>query len=179
MHHYFKTPIDNIHKIFTAFLLIMVLAGCGFHLRGNYTFPALIQKLYISPDDALSPLQKNIRRTLARNQVTIVSTQSAETPTLHLSEPIYTEQSLATAADAQNQRIRITMSFNYHVTLAAKLLRPDTAIQVTRDMSLNSNALLTGENERRLIKDELLKEGVSQLLRQLTTLTDVSPTIAD
>jgi len=173
MQHFLKSPIDNIHKIFTAFLLIMVLAGCGFHLRGNYIFPDIMQHIYISPDDPLQPFQKNVRRILQRNNVAISQQQNAEIPTLHLSEPVFSEQVLAITADAQNQRLRITMSLNYQVTLGNKTLRDSTGIQSFRDVSINPTAPITGENERSLIKDELLKEGANQLLRQLTTINHV------
>lgn len=170
-----KNSIDNIHKIFTVFLLIMALTGCGFHLRGNYSFHSSMQEIYITPDDQLEPLQKVVRRMLQRNKVVVnayqENTMAPSLPILHLSAPVFAEQILAITADGQNQRVKMTMTFNYQVTLDNKFLRKDSVIMVSRDLSINPTTPLASESERRPIKDELLKEGANQLLRQLATIS--------
>ena len=166
----FILPINEIQKFCGVFLVVMVVAGCGFQLRGNYTFPTALQQLYISPADPFAPLQKDIRRSLRRSGIAVLEQPQEHVAILTLTEPTFNEQVLATAANISTQRVLLTISFQYQVNLNNKILRPMTNIQLSREFSRAPNAPLSGGNERRLVQKELLQEGVNQLMHQLAAI---------
>lgn len=161
---------NSLFKLSTSILILTFIAGCGFHLRGAVSFPTWLKTVYITPDDPYEPLQKTVRRTLERNKITLVTEINKETAVLELTTPDFTESILALNAMGQSQRFKLTISFQYKLSYAGNLLRPLTTIQSSRDFTLAPGQILSGDNERRLIKDELLQEATSQLFRQLYTV---------
>ena len=104
---------NNLIKCSVSVLILTIIAGCGFHLRGAIMFPTWLKSVYITPDDPYEPLQKNIRRILERNKITVVTEISKKTAVLELTTPDFTESILALNASGQAQRFRLTITFKY------------------------------------------------------------------
>jgi len=151
-------------------LLLAITTGCGFQLRGSFVFPKYLQNIYITPDDPYEPFQKGLCRALKQNNIQVVSEVNKNNVVLELTHPDFSESILAFNANGQAQIFRLAIYLQYQVNYNNKVLRPSTTIQYSRDFSLAPNQLLSGDNERRTIKDALYQEAINMLLRQLSTL---------
>jgi LPS-assembly lipoprotein len=160
--------LSSSSRVVTTLLILTIITGCGFHLRGAVQFPTWLHSVYITPDDPYEPLQRNIHRIFENNKITIVTEINKETAVQELTTPTFTESILALNANGQPQRFRLAITVQYKLTYDNKVLCPTTVIQRTRDFTISPMQILSSENERRLIKDELLQEVTSQLLRQLS-----------
>lgn len=165
--------ITTVHKTVITMSLLLLLAittGCGFQLRGSFTIPKYLQNIYITPDDPYEPFQKGLCRALRQNNVQVVSKVGKNIAVLALTSPNFSESILAFNANGQAQMFRLAIYLQYRVTYNNKVLRPFTTIQYSRDFTLAPNQLLSGDNERRTIKDALYQEAITMLLRQLATI---------
>lgn len=159
-----------IQKLFSILLTLSIITGCGFHLRGSFTLPKHLQTIYITPDDPYEPLQKTLRRALLKNNIQIATSADKNVAILELTTPNFSESVTAFNSNGQAQGFKLTINFQYQVNYNNKILKPFTTIQSSRDIILTPNQILSGENERRMIKDDLLQESIIQLFRQLSTI---------
>lgn len=152
-------------------VLLVLVVGCGFKLRGIVPFPSWLTKVYITPDEPYELLQKELRRIFNRNKVIVVTEIDANTVVLKLISPVFKESILALNANGQAQMFRLEISLQYQLIYADKALVPITTIYSSKNFSLAPEQILSGENERQLIKDELLQDAINQLLQQLSAVT--------
>ena len=166
------------NKILCSLLLplcVLMLVGCGFHLRGSIALPAHLQRICLQPDEPYDPLQQQLRRTLRLNNIAINSTPDQQTAILTLTAADATESMTGFNSNGQPQRYRISISFQYQLAYNDTVIRPFTTIQASREITLApgqifGQELLSNENEKRIVKEELLQEAIAQLMRQLATI---------
>src|SRR5437868_4196695 len=115
-----KTLMKIQNKLSAWILLISLagfsLTGCGFHLRGHYTIPAIFQVLKIEPVQPYDRLQNSFRRTL--NQIGICIVNEAEPlpenyAILHIIEQNFTERTTAFGPDVQINRVMLQLTLSY------------------------------------------------------------------
>ena len=154
----------------TAIASLIVLAGCGFHLRGAFTLPESMDRVAVSPDDPYEPFQKALRRQLSKSGVTLVDESEYKTATtLVLSNKNISEHVIAQGANGP-QRFQLVYSITYHLVAAdGKRLQSPQTITRARDFSAGTNTIHSSNRERQVIEQELRFEIVSEMLRQLST----------
>lgn len=152
-----------------VFVLVLFIAGCGFHLRGTIIIPKHLQFISISPDTPYEPFQRELRHTLNRNGVTILPKGTKDVVTLHLSEPIYSEELMALGNDNQAGQLRVKIIIQYALyDPDGKLLQRTTTITSSKDISVDSEDLLSADAEKESLKHEIRQDIALKLIRMLS-----------
>lgn len=162
-----------LKKTFILTICFLTLIGCGFKLRGSLVIPDYLKTVYISPYQPYEPLQNELRARLRNNHVQILKHDNPKVTRLEISRPASNEQVLAYGSSGEVQRYKLSMSVSY--TLITKGQQPihlHRTIVKSRELNRSNNALLSNEGEEQLVKNELLREVVSEILRQITTISD-------
>lgn len=148
----------------------IILAACGgFKLRGSLDIPNYLRTIYITPDAPYEPFQRELRARLKANDIKVIKEPSENITTLALSSATSNEQSLAVGSSGEVQRYRLSITVSYTLTVKSQNnLRIQQTITRTRDLNRSNNMLLSNESESQSVKNELLSETVSELLRQIT-----------
>jgi len=153
-------------------LLLSLMMGCGFHLRGVFHIPKILKMIQIRPNQPFDPFQRVLRQTLKNNQIQVLSENSPniqEASILTILNQGFSERVLAYGTDGQATRAIIQFTMTYQLTEAnGKLIVANNTVQVERELAINSNAVLSTDNERARIRSDLLLDGASQLIRQLS-----------
>lgn len=177
--NFLKSSSTGFFRLISSCILALSLTSCGFcgfHLRGNFDIPEAFRTLIICPDDPFEPFQRVLRQTFKRHCITVVETppcgMKPKFSTLVLSPIIFEDRNVGYGTDVQVNRATIVLTFAYEIDdPCGKVLLPKTTIQVERDLTVNTNAILGTENERNKIKAELYNDAVSQLMRQLSNFS--------
>lgn len=154
-------------------VLVPLLAGCGFQLRGNYTIPDSLHTLQLQPYDPYSPFQRILKRNLKTNDIHVVETidETKKITTLYIISQALTERTIAYGTDGQASRAILQLKVIYQILDPSKKIDAEQRIvQVERELALNPNAILGTENDRTQLTSNLYRDAASQLLRQLSTL---------
>jgi LPS-assembly lipoprotein len=159
-------------KCLTFLCLLLVMTGCGFQLRGQFAIPACFKTLKVQPENAFTPFQQALKKTLHANGVTVIEAQDEESTnlaTLLIINQTLTERTIAYGADIQASRGRMQLEVIYQLKDATGALVIDNSkIKVEREFQINPNAVLGTENEREHVRSEIYLEGAAQLIRQLS-----------
>ncbi len=156
-------------------LLLCLVTGCGFHLRGVFNIPDALKVIHIVPNQPYDPFQRALRQTLKTNAVQLVDAELAKASgaaTLTILGHTISERTIAYGADGQPNRSLLTLTINYQLTdKNGKILVENGVAEIQRELAVNPNVVLGTDNERTRLKSEMILEGASQVVRQLSLVT--------
>lgn len=148
-------------------LLVLLLASCGFHVRGEVKLSPALSRVKVDPVDLNSPLKRDLEAALTRAGATLVADGAVvKLPTMQLAtEPL----TVGRTARVKEYRVRFKVEL---VILGAdgKELLAKTPIELTRDYSFDEQQALGAQAEEELLKKELERDMVQQILRRLETV---------
>lgn len=160
-------PFSSV-KLTTAILTTTLLAGCGFHLRGDYSVPEQLSTLSLTSYDSYSTFTRMVKGQLRINEIDIVE-PSENTPNLHLISESVSERTLSLYQNTRAAEKEITFNAAYSVT-APKIGTKTYSTSVTRSYLDNPLSALAKSVEREMIEDEMRKLAATQIIRKMARL---------
>jgi LPS-assembly lipoprotein len=161
-------------KTLTALLCTLLLAGCGFQLRGAANLP--FDTLYVQAPVG-SQFAVQFRRVVAAGGGTrIVNDPKAAAATLVLVSELREKSilSLSGGGRVREFQLRYRMSYRLLDNKAVETI-PVTEIALTRDFSFNDQETLSKESEEALLFRDMQSDAVQQLVRRLQAAKLPSP----
>jgi LPS-assembly lipoprotein len=161
----------NIHRLVGIALLTLMLAACGFHLRGEAQLPAGMQRVMVEGADPVSPLGRDLRKALTRSGAQVVDKSAEGVAVLRIvTNRIRTDVlSVGGNARANEYTMRYNVEFDV-VNAAGTNLLPKQVIELTRDFTFDANQALGIAAEQDLLTQELQRDMVQTILRRLEAL---------
>lgn len=153
-------------KTLTALLCTLLLAGCGFQLRGAASLP--FDTLYVQAPTG-SQFANQFRRVVAAGSATrVVEDPKAAEATLVLVQELREKNilSLSGTGRVREFQLRYRMSYRLLDKNAVETL-PVSEIVLTRDFSFNDQDTLSKESEEALLFRDMQNDAVQQLVRRL------------
>lgn len=145
--------------------LALLLAGCGFHLRGAADLP--FSSLYLGVSD-VSPLGNELKRTLRASDVRIVESREQAEAVLQILSEQRERQIIAIDGRGRVKEYQLRYRVAYQVTGdMGRVLVPPTQVVLFRDISFNDEQVLAKENEEALLYRDMQSDAVRQLLLRL------------
>jgi LPS-assembly lipoprotein len=156
----------GVLRFAAAAALSSVLAGCGFHLRGDIEYP--FSTLYInSPPN--TPFSAELKRTLAGSS-TLTLVDSATAAQVILDVPTVTDDkqvlSLSGGGRAREYALAKRLTFALHDSTGKDWL-PAAEIIVRRSYTFNESEVLARESEEARLLKEMQTDAVQQVVRRL------------
>ncbi|HUG77807.1 MAG TPA: LPS assembly lipoprotein LptE [Burkholderiales bacterium] len=146
-------------------VLSLVLAGCGFRLRGTAEVP--FDRVYIP--NANAGLAFDLKRNIERGtNAEVVDDPKAADAILEFIEESREKHilSLTAAGRVREFQLRYRVGFRVHDGRGAAYVPQDT-IQLTRDLTFNDAEVLAKEAEEQLLFRDMQADMVQQILRRL------------
>ncbi len=175
---------DACFKPLSPALLLLcaavLLQACGWQLRGADMIPEGLETLHVSSRDSHGDLVRELNRALRSAGVTVPESAGEA----DLSLVILRERSrVQTATISERARVSeqlLTEEAEFMViNRAGERLLPANNVQVERVFEYNENNVLATRDERELIRAEMRRDLVNQILnrlRQLPGLSDAAQT---
>lgn len=155
-------------KLTTALLTASLLAGCGFHLRGDYSVPEEFNTLSLTSYDTYSTFTRMMKGQLRMNEINIVE-PAENVPNLHLIRESVGERTLSLYQTTRAAEKEITFRASYRVT-APNIGSKTFSTSVTRSYLDNPLTALAKSVERDMIEDEMRQLAATQIIRQMARL---------
>ncbi len=151
--------------------LSLVLAGCGFHLRGAVPSDLQLSRVYIQATGARQ-VAADLRRLLVINQVQVTRKRGRADAVVSLRNERFDDRVLS--VDPKTGKVR-EYELAYRVELGIQrsdgtpLVAPDT-IDLLRDLTFDETAALGKFSEQQLIRDEMTEDAAETILRRLESI---------
>lgn len=153
-------------KTLTALLFVLLLAGCGFQLRGAANLP--FESLYVQAP-AGSQFGTQFKRVVAAGSGTrIVNSQNEAQATLIVISELREKTILSLSGSGRVREFQLRYRMSYRMLDSKKVeILPTTEIALTRDFSFNDQDTLSKESEEALLFRDMQNDAVHQLVRRL------------
>jgi LPS-assembly lipoprotein len=157
-----------------AIAAALLLAGCGFQMRGTVDLP--FQTMYLPP--ASTPgialdLRRNIQAGTHTKVVDDLKTAQAVLEfTQELRERLIL--SLAATGRVREYQLRYRVSFRVHDGKGGEFV-PVSTVLLTRDITFNDSDVLSKETEEQLLYRDMQTDMVQLIMRRLAAATPPKP----
>ena len=158
--------INAISRTLWISLLIIVLTGCGFHLRGALPTLTMDNPIYIAGVDKNSDLYRELARQLRGAKSVVTETRSLAKSVLTISEYRSRERQLTLNSSNQAVEYELEESFNFSVQTSNTTVE-SRPLKVTRVLGRTESETLAREREEREMRVNMRQDLVNQLMYQL------------
>jgi len=156
-----------------ALLFVLLLAGCGFQLRGTAALP--FDTLFIpgATGGIALDLKRNIQ---AGTRTTVVDDPKKAEAVLVFQQETRDKiiLSLAATGRVREYKLRYTVAFRVHDGKGGEFL-PVSSVQLTRDITFNDSDVLAKETEEGLLYRDMQFDMVQQVMRRLAAAQPAKP----
>jgi len=149
--------------------VLLLLAGCGFHLRGSIDLPADLQRMHVQGTSKYSALGVELRRSLRANGVELVDTANAAQVVLKISNQNY-KRRLLSVSGTSGKTAEYELQYSLNVTLQdrqGKVLLAPQSLRQLRDYTFDRDNVLGKGDEEASFRVEMERDLVRQVLRRL------------
>ena len=163
---------SNLARAFAALLLVAVLAGCGFQLRGSGDSCSLpFQSIYLGFPET-SALGTALKRFLRAGDTVTIETDAAKADALF---DVLSENrgksilSLNSLGRVREYLLTYTLVFRVRDAKGNELLGP-TEITLRRSIAFDEGQVLAKESEEALLYRDMQADLVQQIMRRLAAI---------
>jgi len=161
--------INAISRALWISLLIIVLTGCGFHLRGALPTLTMDNPIYIAGVDKNSDLYRELARQLRGAKSVVTETRSLAKSVLTISDYRSRERQLTLSSSNQAVEYELEESFNFSVQTSSTTVE-SRPLKVTRVLGRTESETLAREREEREMRINMRHDLVNQLMYQLARI---------
>jgi LPS-assembly lipoprotein len=153
------------------FLLWMCcVAGCGFWLRNNTEIPPVLRVIYIKSSTPYSAFLADLRQNFSALGICMTKCPGQAPVTLDILSEKFRESRITISATSLLSQYLLLYEVSYQLEDAKGcVLVPARTIAVTRNYTVNANAVLGAGNEIPLLQQDMRREVVYQLINQLSS----------
>jgi LPS-assembly lipoprotein len=162
-------------KALAAALLCLVIASCGFRLRGTADVPFGTVYLPAATSGIALDLKRNIQ---AGTKARVVDDPKEADAVLQFTEETRQKEilSLTGTGRVREFQLRYRVGFRVHDGKGADYV-PQSVIQLTRDVTFNDAEILAKEQEEQLLFRDMQTDMVQQIMRRLAAATRPKPSV--
>ena len=152
-------------RLLHALAVVLVLAGCGFHLRQSVKLP--FESLYVHLAGS-SQFGHELKRALRASDVRLTDDPKTAAATLSILSELRERHILSLGGQGRVREYQLRYRVAYQVTSPKQgVITPPTEMVLTRDISFNDAQVLAKEAEEALLYRDMQLDAVQQLLRRL------------
>lgn len=149
-------------------LFSLLLAGCGFELRGTADLPEAMSRTYLDMPDRFGEFGRALERSLESNNVEIVGTPELASAVLQISQAQFVREAASFSGTALISEFRLTFRVSFRLLDGqGDALSSQRQVVLFRDYSFNSQEILASQREEEFLRGNLRNDMVNELIRRL------------
>lgn len=154
------------------FFVVLLLAGCGFHLRGILNLAPQLNNTYIQSDAPNSKFTQILKRLLIANHINVVDSPAQATAILKLSNVSSTNAltSLSGGAEAGQYTLYGSVQFSVIDAQTKQVLIPPRLVENTTTFSSNATQALSTQAQINDLMNTLQNEIAQNIVNQLAKI---------
>jgi LPS-assembly lipoprotein len=147
-----------------------LLAGCGFHLQGHTTLPAVVKAPYVEAPDRQSEFVQDLLHALLSNGAQPMRERDKASAVVTIVKDTFAKRVLSVSALNQPNEYEVTYTVRFAVTAADKELLPAQEVSATRTYSFDERQLLAKGHEEDILRQDMARDLADLVMRRLSSL---------
>ncbi len=156
-----------------ALLLVLVTslsAGCGFHLRGDVSYPAAMAVTYIEATDRYTPFYRKLKTSLQEGGVRVTSNPAEAGSVIRILHDETSQRVLSVSARNTPVEYAVYYVLRYAVDMDGRQVLPSQQLSLSRPYNYDETQVLGKHAEADELREALAADLVGTVTRQLGVL---------
>lgn len=165
----------------TALIGILLLSACGFHPRGSVISVSEIGSIFVDASPELT-VAEEVREALLDSSFLLAPNRDAASVLLRLSDESQSDRVISVTSDGSVSELELTHGINMLVAESENGEPPvyqqgqlSNRVEVAREYTFDETGVLGKENEARILRDEMKRDIVRQII--LRTIASLAPSV--
>ncbi len=155
-------------RLLAVLACLGLLAGCGFHLRGEYNVP--FASVYVSATGA-SQVADKLRRELANSPTKLMAASREAEAQLNISEEKRERLILSLSGAGRVREYQLKLHVRYQlVDNKGSVPIPTSEVQLQRIMTYDDSQVIAKQQEEAMLYKDMEQDAASQILRRMTAI---------
>jgi LPS-assembly lipoprotein len=151
-------------------LLLLAVAGCGFHLQGHTPLPDTVKTAYLQATDQQTDFFQDLRKALLTSGARPAPDKRAASSVVYIIKDEVVRRTLSVSALNQPNEYEVTYNVRFSVSAGDKELLAPQDISATRSYSFDETRLLAKEHEEAILRQAMAHDLAYRVIRQLSSL---------
>jgi LPS-assembly lipoprotein len=153
---------------FLLFILFFLLAGCGFHLRGQTPIAPELQILYLKTPQPYGPFAVQLRRGLCSLGIVLVESIKNAPRVLHILDDSLGQQLTAISANTQVRTYTLTYSIAFQIEDAhGQIILPAQTVSTVSTYQTSVIQTLGDRDVLNTVQEEMRRDAIGQIINRL------------
>jgi LPS-assembly lipoprotein len=156
----------------TALLVagVVMVAGCGFQLRGDLRLSARMSEPYVEAADRYTPFYGALTTALGTAGATLAPGREAASAVIHVHGDTTGRNVLTISARNTPQEYEVFYTVEYSVSSGGQEILPRQKLTLTRDYAYDDTAVLAKQHEESDLRQALARELAGLVATRLAAL---------
>lgn len=150
--------------------IALTLAACGWRLQGTAKLSQSMSVIYVDADDRYTEFNRALRERLRAAGSKVTERKVDATAIIHISKDKSGQRVLSVSARNTPEEFEVFYEIEYSVASNGAELIPAQPLELTRDYSYDTTAVLAKQREEAMLREALAEDLASQVLRRLASL---------
>lgn len=153
------------YQLLGGIIVLLSLNSCGFHVHQQ--LPIELMHIAIISDNPNGHLSQQLRRIFRGNPIQMVNESNQAPITLHLFDENTITQILSESASSATRQYTLRYSVGYEIQGHNNIIYGPKYLNATQNYTVNERQVLSVTTEQHILKDQLQRELIRQLISQL------------
>jgi LPS-assembly lipoprotein len=161
--------MQHYPKLIVSCLLVSLISGCGFHLRGKVDLPAGIEPFYIGARNTNDVIYIELNNIFNANGVTLTEDPTAANYQLVITKQKPDRRSTAVGIDGRTAEYQLLETATYELKdKKGRIASGPIEITERRILQNNPNQVISTESEEKLLRTEMKRNLARKMARQVS-----------
>jgi LPS-assembly lipoprotein len=158
-------------RVAVVVVTCLLMAACGFQLRGEARLPAVMDQTWLQVTDDRSAFVRELGRHLQANGVELVDAPGEQVATLQVFTERMRREPLAITGQARVREFLLMFDVEFELRDGkGNVLIERERMQLTRDYSFDEQEILAAQREQEFLEADLRRAMTMRLLRRLESV---------
>ncbi|RDH84953.1 MAG: hypothetical protein DIZ80_05680 [endosymbiont of Galathealinum brachiosum] len=154
------------------FITLVLLAGCGFKLRGVYQLPDAMKTTYVDSAEKKSTLNRALIRSLEASNIKIVNGAADNVAVLTLSKELRSKRIISVDANGRAREYTLTYVISFNIKKLDEGFEIENQdIRIERDFVFDTEDVLGNSREESKLYEEMQQDIIRLILLRLQSKT--------
>jgi LPS-assembly lipoprotein len=146
------------------------LSACGWRLQGTARLPEVMSVTYIDTDDRYSDFNRILRESLEASGVRLTNNRNEASAIVRIRKDESSQRVLSVSARNTPEEYVVYYTVQYSVeSQTGELIEPQT-LQLSRDYSYDTRAVLAKQREQAVLREALARDLAGLVIRRIASL---------
>ena len=157
-------------RALTFAVVAVSLTGCGWRLQGTARLPEVMSATYVDSNDRYTDFNRMLRESLEASGARVVSDRAQASVIVRIRKDDSGQRVLSVSARNTPEEFEVFYAVEYSVeNQTGELLAPQQ-LELTRDYSYDTTAVLAKQREQSMLREALARDLAGLVVRRLASL---------